>query len=164
VQYSKKAGQQAQLTQLEEQLAQYKKLDAEYRGRASSAKAELEKSLTDKYEKEKADALAEVKAAAEQKSEAEIKQKLHDSFLVLSQFLRLAAARRAEEADQTLDENLALEGVLLNIYSGDENAVTTILKLVQGLDDTTSDVQGKTLQTTCEYSVRKAMLLSATNT
>jgi hypothetical protein len=151
VQYSKKASQQAQHQQLQDQLSQYKKLDSEYRSRASSAKAELEKSLTDKHEKDKADALAEVKADLEKKSAAEIKQTLHDSFLVLSQFLRLAAARRAEGADPSLDENLALEGVLLNIYSGDDNAVTTILKLVKGSDDVTTDVQGQSLHTTCKF-------------
>lgn len=144
----KKPGLQSQLAQLEEQLAQYKKIDNEYRTRVASEKAQLEKSLTEKLEKEKADAVAQV----QEKAEADINKSLHDSLLVLSQFLRLAAARRAEEADAQLDENLALEGVLLNVYSGDENAVSTMIKLVKGADEQTSSTSGEPLQTTCMSS------------
>jgi hypothetical protein len=141
----KKPGLLTQLAQLEEQLSQYKKVDLEYRARAATDKTELEKSLTEKFEKEKADALA----AAKDKAAGDINKTLHDSFLVLSQFLRLAAARRSEEADAHLDENLALEGVLLNIYSGDESAVSTMLKLVGGSDDQTRSITGEILTTTC---------------
>ncbi|TPX09995.1 uncharacterized protein E0L32_008842 [Thyridium curvatum] len=140
----KKPALQAQLAQLEEQLAQYKKVDLEYRTRAASEKAQLEKTLAEKYEKEKAEAISELK----EKAEAGSQKSLHDSLLVLSQFLRLAAARRAEEFNAELDENLALEGVLLHVYSGDENAVSTILKLVQGSDEQTRSVSGDLLQTT----------------
>ncbi len=145
-QHLKKPGLQSQLTQLEEQLAQYKKIDQEYRARAATEKAELEKALVDKYNKEKADAVKEVT----DKAEADHKKAQSDDLLVLSQFLRLAAARRAEEANAELDENLALEGVLLNIYSGDENGVATMVKLVQGSDEQTRSVSGDVLQTTCK--------------
>ena len=78
-------------------------------------------------------------------------KKLHDSLLTLSQFLRLAAARRADDQNQQLDENLALEGVLLQVYAGDESGVTTMLKLVQGVEETTKGVSNEPLQTTCEF-------------
>lgn len=143
----KKPGLQAQLAQLEEQLAQYKKIDQEYRARVTTEKAELEKKLTEKLEKEKADAVAEIK----EKAEADINKSIHDSLLVLSQFLRLAAARRAEDADAGLDENLALEGVLLNVYSGDENAVATMVKLVKGAEEPTRSTAGEPLETTCMF-------------
>ncbi|KAI0112800.1 hypothetical protein F4776DRAFT_667157 [Hypoxylon sp. NC0597] len=139
----KKPQLESQLAQLEEQLAQYKKMDEEYRTRAAAEKASLEKSLTEKLEKEKADAISELKAQAA----AESKKIQHDGLLVLSQFLRLAAARRTEEADAGLDENMALEGVLLNVYSGDENAVSTMIKLIEGSEEKTHGVTGEELQT-----------------
>lgn len=133
-----------QLTQYEEQLAQYKKIDQEYRTRAAEIKAEVEKTLTQQHEKDKSEAVAEIKSAAE----AESKKLLHDSLLVLSQFLRLAAARRGEEHSSELDENRALEGVLLQVYSGDEEGVATMLKLVHGSDERTKSVTGEELQAT----------------
>ncbi|KAI1800710.1 hypothetical protein F4811DRAFT_498126 [Daldinia bambusicola] len=143
----KKPQLEAQLAQLEEQLAQYKKVDEEYRARAAADKASLEKSLVEKFEKEKADAINELKEQAA--AEAQKVQKVqHDSLLILSQFLRLAAARRTEEADAGLDENMALEGVLLNVYSGDENAVSTMIKLIEGSEEKTTSVSGEELQTT----------------
>ncbi|KAI1381173.1 hypothetical protein F4677DRAFT_402346 [Hypoxylon crocopeplum] len=140
----KKPHLESQLAQLEEQLALYKKMDEEYRTRAAVEKASLEKSLTDKFEKEKVDAISEIKEQAA----AEAKKVQHDSLLVLSQFLRLAAARRTEEADAGLDENMALEGVLLNVYSGDDNAVSTMVKLIEGSEEKTYSVTGDELQTT----------------
>jgi hypothetical protein len=138
---------EGQLAQLEEQLAQYKKVDEEYRSRNATDKAKLEQELSEKFEKEKADAVAAVTETAA----ADSKKLQHDSLLVLSQFLRLAAARRSEEADAGLDENMALEGVLLNVYSGDENAVATMLKLINGSDEKTRSVNGDDLQTTCMH-------------
>ncbi|KAK4236717.1 hypothetical protein C8A03DRAFT_35369 [Achaetomium macrosporum] len=136
----KKPQLEAQLFHLEEQLAQHKKVAQEYRARL----AEQEKALTEKFEKEKADIVAELT----EKAEADAKTNLRDNLLILSQFLRLAAARRAEDADSTSDESMALEGVLLHIYTGDENAVSAMLKLVQGAEEPTRSTTGETLQTT----------------
>lgn len=141
----KKPNLEAQLAQCEEQLTQYKKVDEDYRSRSAADKAAFEKALTEKFEKEKADAISELT----QKAAADANQSLHDSLLALSQFLRLAAARRSEEADAGLDENMALEGVLLNVYSGDEHAVSTMLKLIEGSSEATLSVAGDELQTTC---------------
>ncbi|CAK7275535.1 hypothetical protein SEPCBS57363_006743 [Sporothrix epigloea] len=140
----KKPAIQFQLAQYEEQYNQYKKLDAEYRQRLSSDKAEITKTLTERLEKEKADAVREANEAATAAGE----KILQDSLLTVSQFLRLAAARRADDQNQLLDENLALEGVLLQIYSGDENGVATMLKLVQGCEQTTKGVSNEPLETT----------------
>ncbi|KAM7193367.1 hypothetical protein V8F20_008417 [Naviculisporaceae sp. PSN 640] len=138
--YLKKPSLQAQLFQYEEQLAQHKKIDQEHRARL----AEQEKTLTEKFEKEK----AELEAQLKEKAEADAEAKLKANFLILSQFLRLAAARRIEEPQNTSDEGLALEGVLLHIYSGDEDAVSTILKLVNGVEETTRSVTDAPLETT----------------
>ena len=149
----KKPSLQAQLSQLEEQLAQHKKVELEHRVRI----AELQKTLAEKVEKEKAAIVAETK----EKAEAEASTALRNNLLVLSQFLRLAAARRAEDSDSNGDENMALEGVLLHIYSGDENAVSTMLKLVQGSEEHTYSTGGDQLQTTCKRRSRHVSLVAA---
>ncbi|GAP88942.1 hypothetical protein SAMD00023353_3400120 [Rosellinia necatrix] len=140
----KKPQLEAQLAQYEEQLAQYKKVDEDYRSRSAADKAALEKALTEKFEKEKADIISELT----EKAAADAKQSQHTCLLILSQFLRLAAARRSEEADASLDENMALEGVLLNVYSGDEHAVATMFKLIEGSPEKTFNVANEELQTT----------------
>lgn len=138
VQIEKKPALQAQLAQMEQQLAQFQKVHEQYRSRAAADKAEWEKSL----EKAKEDAVSETKAG--------FQQSLKDSLLTLSQFLRLAAYRREEASEPESDESQAIEGVLLAIYAGDENAVSSMLKLVQGTDDKVFSVPGEELQTTCE--------------
>ncbi|KAH6997198.1 hypothetical protein EDB80DRAFT_727261 [Ilyonectria destructans] len=132
----KKPALQAQLAQYEEQLVQYKQVDEQYRARAAVEKAEWEKSL----EKVKADAASEASVASQ--------KALKDNLLVLSQFLRLAAYRREEAKDPESDESQAIEGVLLAIYSGDDNAVQSMLKLVDGSDDQIVSVPGEQLETT----------------
>lgn len=150
-QIQKKPALEAQLKQFEEQLIQYKKIDADYRSRAEAETERVQKTLTEKFEKEKADAVREVK----EKAESDLKRTVHDNLLILSQFLRLAAARRAEEADPTLDENLVLEGVLLAVYGGDEKAVSVMLKLVEGTDDHAHSTAGEQLQSTCKLFLEK---------
>ncbi|GAO13291.1 hypothetical protein UVI_02013070 [Ustilaginoidea virens] len=142
-QIQKKPALQAQLAQTEEQLAQYQKVHEQYRSRALADKAEWDKSL----DKVKADAVA--------KALAGFQKSLQDKLLTLSQFLRLAAYRREEASDPESDENQAIEGVLFAIYAGDESAVSSMLKLVEGTDDKVLSVPGEQLQTS--YSVVKTL-------
>lgn len=144
-QVDNKPALEAELARYEEQLTQAQKLDEEWRAIVASTKSDTEKQLADKFEQEKADAVAEAKA----KAEAEAKKSLEDGFLVLSQFLRLAAHRRGEAPDSTEDADMALEGVLLSVYAGDRTAVDSMVKLYQGTDDSTTSVAGEPLQTTC---------------
>lgn len=148
-QHLKKPALLAQLGQLEEQYAQLKKIDSDFRLRLTTDKAEVTKTLTQKFEKEKTEAVQ----AATEASATDAEKHLHDSLLTVSQFLRLAAARRADDQNSQLDENLALEGVLLQVYSGDENGVATMLKLVQGVEETTKSVTSDPLQTTCKLPI-----------
>lgn len=134
----KKPALQTQLSQMEEQLAQYIKVDEQYRTQAAADKAELEKSV----QKAKDDALAEAKEGSD--------KNLRGRLLVLSQFLRLAAYRREESTDPESDESQAIEGVLLAIYAGDESAVNSMLKLVEGSSSQILSVPGDQLQTTCK--------------
>jgi len=152
----KKPQLESQLSGLEEQLAQYLKLDEEYRTRGSADLANLEKSLTAKHEQDKADAIAQLK----EQHTGDATKSQRSGLLLLSQFLRLAAARRSEDADPSQDENMALEGVLLNVYSGDDTAVATMLKLIEGSSDKTQSVNGDELQTTFAQ-VKEASLAHA---
>ncbi len=143
----KKPSLHASLTQLEDQIAQYKKFDQEYKARSQAEKAEVKKTLKEQHEFELKEAVAQAQAEA---AAAAVKEQ-HDNMLLLSQFLRLAAARRAEDADSTLDENMALEGVLVEVYAGDENAAAAMIKLINGSDDHTNSISGENLQTTCLF-------------
>lgn len=138
----KKPALQASLTQYEEQLAQYQKVHEQYQTRVAADKAEWAKAL----EKAKEEAVNEAKA--------DFESSLNDKLLVLSQFLRLAAYRREESQEPESDESQAIEGVLLAIYSGDENAVSAMQKLIEGSDDQIVSVPGDQLQTTCMYSAK----------
>ena len=142
---------QASLTQLEEQIAQYKKFDQEYKARLQAEKAELAQSYQDRASKE----LEEKVSAAKEEATATVLQAQKQDLLVISQFLQLAAVRRGdEEADPNLDENKALEGLLAKVYSGDESAVLTMSKIAQGSSDTTVSVSGESLTTTCKANWR----------
>lgn len=112
-----------------------------------SEKAEYEKTFNDKASKE----LEESVAAAKAEAATNALREQHDGLLLISQFLRLAAIRRGdEEADATLDENKALEGVLAKVYTGDEEAVQTMLKIIQGSNVPTVSVSSEVLTTTCK--------------
>ncbi|KAN0110294.1 hypothetical protein V8E51_006681 [Hyaloscypha variabilis] len=140
----KKPQLQASLTQLEEQIAQYKKFDQEYKARSQSEKAEFEKTFTDKASKELEEAVAATKAEAETNALKEQK----DNLLLLSQFLKLAAIRRGEDEAAELEESKALEGLLAQVYAGDATAVASMLNLIQGSSDTITSVMGEALSVT----------------
>lgn len=73
-----------------------------------------------------------------------------DALLLVSMFLRLAAERRqTEDADPESDENMAIEGVLNKLYTGDQTAVVAMTKLVQGVEENTVSINNDTLHTTC---------------
>lgn len=139
----KKPALQTQLAQTEEQLAQYQKVDEQYRTQAAADKAESEKTLRQATQKASADAQADAKANFEKTQRSNL--------LLVSQFLRLAAYRREEATDPESDESQAIEGVLLAIYTGDDSAVNAMLKLVEGSNDQILSVPGEQLQTTCTW-------------
>lgn len=149
----KKPALQASLAQLEEQIAQYKKFDQEYKAKSQSEKAEFEKTHTERASKELEDAVNSAKTEAEATA---IKEQ-QDNLLVLSQFLKLAAIRRAEDESAELEENKALEGLLAQVYGGDVNAVSSMLKLIQGSSETVSSVAAEPLSVTCKIFVPLAI-------
>lgn len=143
----KKPSLQASLAQLEEQIAQYKKFDQEYKSRLQTEKAEVEKALTDRSAKE----LEEAVAAAKAEASAGSTKALTDGLLTLTQFLKLAAIRRTEdEASMEFEENKAIEGILAKLYNGDETGVDFMMKLITGVEEPTVSVLDETLSTTCK--------------
>ncbi|KAI9860967.1 MAG: hypothetical protein M1824_002733 [Vezdaea acicularis] len=126
----KKPSLQASLAQLEEQIAQYKKFDHEYQQRLDAEKAALKAAHKEEkiaLEKAKEEVRDEATAAANTRHDANL--------LILSKFLRAAAAKRMDEANAGLPENKAFEGLLLMVYAGDETAVEAMNKLFYESDD-----------------------------
>ena len=95
--------------------------------------------------------MEKVKEAATAAAKLEGVKETKDSLLVLSKFLRAAAAKR-QDGDETTEENRAFEGALLLVYGGDANAVTAMQKLIEGSDDKVPAVDGSTLSITCKLS------------
>lgn len=149
----KKPALQASLAQLEEQIAQYKKFDQEYKAVTQAEKAEFEKTLTERANKELEEAVAAAKAEAESASV----ELLHRNLLTLTKFLQLAAIRRSEEDKAELEDSKALEGLLTEVYSGNDNAVTHMLKLMKGSTDTLKSPHGEELSVTCKQCRSKSL-------
>ena len=135
----RKPGLQAQLKQLEEQLANYKTFGEEYEERFTREKAKLVESHISEVEQAKHDALEEAKSTYEQKKEEDL--------LVLTQFLHAAASKRQTEAANT-EEGRAFEGALLLVYQGNKMSLTTLKNIVEGSDETVPDDKGTQLEFT----------------
>lgn len=133
---------QSSLAQLEEQIANYKKIDSEYAARMASQ----HESLTSAHKSEIESLKAQLQKEAEEKSQVELRKKL----LTFSQFLRAAAAKRFVEDEAGTEESRGFEGVLLLVYGGDEKAVDAAEKLIEGSDDTVPSTEGQQLSIKCE--------------
>lgn len=140
-QAQKKPSLQASLAQLEEQLSQFKNLDEEYQRRLDAEKAES--STTHQRE------LETVKAEAATSAQSRSKQDLQDNLLLLSKFLRAAAAKR-QDGDETAPDNRAFEGVLLLVYGGESNAVTAMESLINGSDERVPTIDATPSELTCK--------------
>ncbi|MCJ1340363.1 hypothetical protein MMC09_005657 [Bachmanniomyces sp. S44760] len=138
-QAQKKPALQASLVQLEEQISQYKQFDEDYQKRLATEKTALETAHKHEIEKVRNAALAEAKA--ERQKEAK------DTLLILSKFLRAAAAKR-QDGDEASEENKAFEGALLLVYGGDVNAVGAMEKLIEGSAEKVPSVDGQALDVT----------------
>lgn len=90
-------------------------------------------------------------AVAQGKTEAK------ENLLVLSKFLRAAAAKR-QGGDETSAENRAFEGALLLVYGGEVAAVVAMESLIAGSEDKVPTVDGTPSGFTCERPLRPNML------
>ncbi|KAH8704236.1 hypothetical protein BGW36DRAFT_288617 [Talaromyces proteolyticus] len=135
----KKPALQAQVAQIEEQIAQYKQFALHYEERLVSQKTALENAHKEALEAVREKAVAEAKESQE--------STLRSQLLTLSQFLRTAASfRRAGE--ESVADGPAFEGVLLQIYGGTNDAVDSMLKLIEGSDEKIVGVDEQLLDVT----------------
>jgi len=143
----KKPALEASLAQFRAQIEQYKKFDQEYKTASAAEKAQFEKTFTERASKE----LEEAVSAAKTEALAVAKQEQESGFLALSQFLRLAAIRRGEDEDPELPENVALEALLVKVYTGDITAVGAMSKIIEGSTDSVTTQAGDVLGVTCNF-------------
>lgn len=142
----KKPQLQQQLATFEEQISQYRKFDAEYQTQLQKQKDDL----TSQHQKELEKAKDELKLEGVTAGAAELRKKL----LVFSQFLRAAAAKRTVEEEADTDESRAFEGALLLVYGGDQNAVETAVKLIEGSEEQVPSIEGVSLPVKCKSAFR----------
>lgn len=140
-QAQKKPALQASLAQLEEQVAQYKQFDEDYQKRLATEKAALANSHKDQLDK--------AKDAATSAAKAESTKEAKDNLLVLSKFLRAAAAKR-QGGDETSPENRAFEGALLLVYGGEAGAVAAMESLIVGSEEKVPTVDQVPSEYTCK--------------
>lgn len=86
-------------------------------------------------------AIAEAKIASAKEAK--------DNLLVLSKFLRAAAAKR-QGGDETSPENRAFEGALLLVYGGETGAVAAMESLIAGDDEKVPTVDQVPSDFTCK--------------
>lgn len=132
----KKPALQANVAQIEEQIIQYKQFAASYEERLVSQKTELEKAHKEEVASVREKAVAEADYAS--------KDGLRKQLLSLSKFLCAAAAMR-RSGDETSSDSHAFEGVLYQVYGGSQDAVTSMIKLVEGVDEKIVSVEGTEL-------------------
>ncbi|KAG8526225.1 uncharacterized protein KY384_000218 [Bacidia gigantensis] len=147
IQAQKKPGLQTQLAQYEEQISQFKQLDEDFKKRLKEEKSAWETSSDDKAQK--------VKEAAVEAAVADGRKEAKENLLVLSKFLRAAAAKR-QGGDETSPENRAFEGALLLVYGGEASAVEAMENLVAGKDEKVPTVDS----TPSEYTFQQVRDLS----
>jgi hypothetical protein len=139
----KKPHLQAQLANFEEQLAIYKKLDAEYQGQLAKDMEALQTAHAEELEKVRAEAKADALNAANKQAKMRL--------LSFSRFLAAAANRRNIGEDSS-DEGRAFEGALLLVYGGDVNAVEAALKIIDGVNEKVTTVDGALVDVTCKFT------------
>ncbi|KAL2845443.1 hypothetical protein BJY01DRAFT_182387 [Aspergillus pseudoustus] len=140
----KKPALQAAITQAEEQISHYKELATVYEQRLAGQKAELEEA-----HKQEVESLKEKAAAAAAAVEVPEPQKedFDQQLLSLSKFLFTAANLR-RTGDASSPESRSFEGVLFQVYAGNLDAVASMKKLIDGVDEKISSVEGETLDVT----------------
>ena len=94
--------------------------------------------------------LENLKAATVAETRAENLKGAKDNLLILSKFLRAAAAKR-QGGDETSAENRAFEGALLLVYGGEVGAVAAMESLIAGSEEKVPTVDQVPSEFTCEY-------------
>ncbi len=90
-----------------------------------------------------------MKEAVVAQSKAEGQKEAKENLLILSKFLRAAAAKR-QGGDETSPENRAFEGALLLVYGGEAGAVMAMEQLILGSDEKVPTVDQTPSEFTCK--------------
>lgn len=151
----KKPALQANVAQIEEQIAHFKQFAKHYEEKLASQKAALEKAHRQELDSQREKAVAE----ATKVSQARLGERL----LALSKFLCTAAVMR-RSGDESSNESRAFEGVLFQVYGGSQEAVASMLKLTDGVDEKVTSVDGVPLDFTCEGDITCQFILLLTIT
>lgn len=91
-----------------------------------------------------------MKKNLETESKESAEKRFKDRLLVLSRFLRAAAAMRGV-ADEHSIQARGFEGTLYQVYGGTEQAVDAMVKLIDGTDDKVPSVESEILDITCKF-------------
>jgi ribosomal protein L16 Arg81 hydroxylase len=144
----KKPSLQAAVTQIEEQLGHYKQFAAQYEEKITTQKAALDeqKAALDKIHQEE---LAAVRANALADATESTSRVLRENLLDVAKFL-CAAANLRRAGDET-PEGVAFEAVLYQVYAGNQDAVTSMVKLIEGVEEPIQGLEGETLDFTCKW-------------
>ena len=147
----KKPGLQTQLAQLEDQLSQYRTFAQELEERFSREKA----TLAEAHEQE----IAQLKEEIATQSQALKVKDIDEELKVISQFLHAAASKRQSEGADS-DEGRAFEGILLQVYQGNDTALSTLRNLITGSEEKVNDTENTPLDFTFAQ-VKQAALTEA---
>ncbi|CAG8175038.1 unnamed protein product [Penicillium salamii] len=137
-QYERKASLQEAAAQIEEQIAIYKQFAAQYEERLAAQKSDLTKDREEELEAVRANAIADATEA----SKKALRTQLH----TMTKFLCGAATMRRDEVVNT--ESQAFEGVLYQVYGGSLESVNNMLKIIDGVDEKITAVEGNVLDFT----------------
>ncbi|CAG8906935.1 unnamed protein product [Penicillium egyptiacum] len=135
----KKPSLQATVAQAEEQIGHYKQFAAQYEDRLAAQKAALVKAHEAELEAVRNNAIADATEAS--------KKTLRQQFYTVTKFLCAAAILR-RDGDAVTTESRAFEGVLFEVYAGNQSAVNSLLKIAEGADEKVNAVEGTTLDFT----------------
>lgn len=141
------------MAQLEEQISQFKQFGAQYEERLANQKASLE-NLENAANAHKVE-LEKVKREAAEAIES-VKNDFENQLLTLSRFLRAAAALRHSGMGDS-NETRAFEGALAQIYGGTEEAVASMLKLINGSEEKLISAEREPLDVTCKSHSRSTV-------
>ena len=148
----KKPALQTQLVQLEEQLSQYRAFAQELEERFSREKA----TLNETHEQEITRLKEEI---ATQSQPPEVKD-VDEELKVISHFLHAAASKRQSEGADS-DEGRAFEGILLQVYQGNDTALSTLRNLINGSEEKVNDTDNNPLEFTYAQVKHAALAESA---
>ncbi|KAI2698706.1 hypothetical protein CBS147332_8498 [Penicillium roqueforti] len=135
----KKPSLQATVAQAEEQIGHYKQFAVQYEDRLAAQKAALVKAHEAELEAVRNNAIADATEAS--------KKALREHLYTVTKFLCAAAILR-RDGDTITTESRAFEGVLFEVYAGNQSAVNSLLKIAEGADEKVNAVEGTTLDFT----------------